>query len=348
MIVHLLEVDHLGVSMLTLRTSQRALERCREVAVDIIILDWNRPDETILAVRSALAQRGVTRRVWVVDQGSRPEHQDRLAAFCEQQADVHVHWLDRNIGVAGGRNLATQLGRAPYIVSLDNDAVFADDYCVARALAHMEREPQLGGLAFTIVDAETRSDEAFWDYPVQLRESELPRFAVTRFLGGGHALRRSAFESAGGYDERLFFCGEERDVAWRMIGLGYRFRLERDLTVVHRSVGISKVGWNGKRFYYLVRNTLYINHKFGAGPLGFGRGAAGFMLRGLRYGLGYAAVRGIVGSLWMCLRFSLLAQDKLAYQLSEQARSYIAQTDQQRSEPLRLRLRRALRPLPPV
>jgi len=334
--------------MLTLRTSEIELERCCEVAVDIIILDWNRPDETILAVKSALAQRGVARRVWVVDQGSLPEHQDRLAAFCDSEPDVVVHWLDRNVGVAGGRNLATQLGRAPYVVSLDNDAVFEDDECVARAIARMEREPQLGALAFRIVDASTRSDEAYWDYPVKLRDTRLPCFAVTRFLGGGHVLRRSAFESAGGYDARLFFCGEERDLAWRMIGLGYLMRLERDLTVVHRSVATSKVAWTGKRFYYLVRNTLYIDHKFGAGVLGFARGALGFLVRGVRYRLVLAAMSGIVHGLWMSLRFRLSGEDKRLYQLSEQTRSYIAEIDQKRAEPLRARIKRALQPLPPI
>jgi GT2 family glycosyltransferase len=334
--------------MLTLRTSEIELERCCEVAVDIIILDWNRPDETILAVQSALAQRGVARRVWVVDQGSLPEHQDKLAAFCEREPDVFVHWLERNVGVAGGRNLATQLGRAPYVVSLDNDAVFADNDCVARAVARMEREPQLGALAFRIVDALTRSDEAFWDYPHKLRASKLPCFAVTRFLGGGHVLRRSAFDAAGGYDERLFFCGEERDVAWRMIGLGYRMRLERDLTAVHRSVATSKVSWSRKRFYYLVRNTLYINHKFDAGMLAFVRGAIGFMVRGLRCGLPLAALGGILHALWMSVRFSLSDEDKRAYELSELTRRYIAEVDQKRAEPLRVRLKRALQPLPPV
>jgi GT2 family glycosyltransferase len=334
--------------MLTLVQSAVELDRHREVAVDIIILDWNRPDETILAVKSALAQRGVARRVWVVDQGSQPENQDKLAAFCEAQRDVHVHWLDRNLGVAAGRNLATQLGAAPYVVSLDNDAVFADEHCVARALARMEREPQLGALAFRILDAQTQSDEAFWDYPAQLRKSELPCFAVTRFLGGGHVLRRSAFEAAGGYDERLFFGGEERDVAWRMIGLGYRLRFERDLAVVHRSVATSKIAWNGKRFYYLARNTLYINHKFGAGALGFARGAAGFLLRGMRCGASHAAMGGILHALWMSVSFSLCERDKLAYQLSGHARRYIAETDQKQLEPFRLRLKRALSPLPPV
>jgi GT2 family glycosyltransferase len=334
--------------MLTLTQSEVELDRHREIAVDIIILDWNRADQTILAVKSALAQRGVARRVWVVDQGSEPDNQDRLAAFCDTQPDVSVHWLEHNVGVAAGRNLATRLGHAAYVVSLDNDAVFTDEHCVARAVARLEDEPQLAALAFRIVDAQTQSDEAYWDYPLQLRSSELPRFAVTRFLGGGHALRRSAFELAGGYDEQLFFCGEERDVAWRMIGLGYRLRLERDLTVAHRSIATSKVAWNGKRFYYLVRNTLYINHKFGAGAWGFARGAAGFMLRGARYGLLLAAMSGILHGLWMSLRFSLNGQNKAVYQLSDQARRYIAETDQKLSEPLRRRLKRALSPLPPV
>jgi GT2 family glycosyltransferase len=332
--------------MLTQRAA--TLDAHREVAVDIIILDWNRPDDTIRAIQSALAQRGVARRVWVVDQGSAPEHRAKLAAFCKTQPDVRVHWLDENVGVAAGRNAATRLGHAPYIVSLDNDAVFEDDSCVARAVARMEREPQLGALAFRIVDADTRSDEAFWDYPLQLRHSAQQSIAVTRFLGGGHVLRRCAFELAGRYDERLFFGGEERDLAWRMIGFGYLLRLERDLTVAHRSIATSKIAWDGQRYYYLVRNTLYINHKFGAHAAGFARGAAGFVLRGARYGLLPAAVSGVLDGLWMSLRFSIFEHDKGPYQLSEQTRRYIAETDQKEAEPLRAKLKRALAPLPPV
>ncbi|HET8931856.1 MAG TPA: hypothetical protein VFN67_00380, partial [Polyangiales bacterium] len=255
---------------------------------------------------------------------------------------------DSNVGVAAGRNIASRLGCAPYLVSLDNDAVFVDDHCVARAVARLEREPTLGAVAFRILDALTGSDEAYWDYPVQLRRSKLPSFAVTRFLGGGHALRRSAFESAGRYDERLFFCGEERDVAWRMIGLGYRLRLDRDLAVIHRSVGTSKIRWDGRRFYYLVRNTLYIDHKFGAGALRFARGAAAFLLRGMRYGLLSAAISGIAHGLAMSLRFSLREHDKARYRLNDDARRYISETDKKQPEPLRARLKRALAPLPPV
>ena len=318
------------------------------VAADIIILEWNRPDETIRAIQSALAQTRVARQIWVIDQGSDAVHRARLARFCEQHPDVHLHCLSRNIGVAAGRNFATRLGTAPYVISLDNDAVFADDECVARAVSRLECAPQLGALAFRILDHDTQDEELYWDYPLAYLKSEHASFEVTRFLGGGHALRREAFERAGCYDESLFFGGEERDIAWRMIRHGYRLRLYRDLAVRHRSVGNGKLTWSDRRYYFAVRNSLYINHKFGAGAAGFARGAASFMLRGLRNGLAPAALRGIADALAMSAHFSLNEQDKSDYALTAALRRYIAETDHKHHESTLDKLRRQLSALPRV
>jgi GT2 family glycosyltransferase len=315
---------------------------------DIIILDWNRPDFTIAAIRSALEQSSIRRTVWVVDQGSTRENRGKLAAFCEGRRDVHVHWLGRNVGVAEGRNIASRLGSAPYIIGLDNDALFTDSECVARAVARLEAQPQLGGLAFRIIDADTGSEEPYWDYPAAHLHTEHPWFEVTRFLGGGHALRRAAFERAGGYDAELFFGGEERDIAWRMLNLGYRMRLYRDLSVVHNSVTDSKLRWSDSRYYFLVRNSLYINHKFGAGPVGFLRGAASFGLRGLRNGLCKATLRGIGEGLALSVGFSLSRQDHSRYELSPDVQRYIAATDHKAAETKLQKLRRQLTVLPKV
>jgi GT2 family glycosyltransferase len=318
------------------------------VSVDIIILEWNRPDATIAAVQSALDQKQVSRRIWVVDQGSEPVHRAKLARFCSRHLDVHVHYLPRNIGVAAGRNFATRLGSAPYVVSLDNDAVFADELCVARAISRLKSQSELGAIAFRVVDGESDEEEMYWDYPRAYLKSDVASFEVTRFLGGGHALRREAFERAGSYDEGLFFGGEERDIAWRMIRHGYRLRLYRDLAVRHRSVTDSKLSWTGRRYYFTVRNTLYINHKFGAGGLGFARGAAGFMLRGIRNGLAPAAMRGIVAAIALSAHHSFSIQDKSDYALTTDMRRYIATTDHKDRESLLHKLRRQLTPLPPV
>jgi len=326
----------------------RARPSTAPVTADIIILEWNRPDDTINAIQSALAQTGVTRKIWVVDQGSDGLHRTKLARFCSRHPEVHLHSLSRNIGVAAGRNFATRLGSAPYVISLDNDAVFADEACVARAVSRLETSPELGAVAFRILDGETEDEEIYWDYPRSYLKSAHASFEVTRFLGGGHALRRAAFERAGCYDEALFFGSEERDVAWRMIRHGYRLRLYRDLAVRHRSVGHSKLTWSDRRYYFAVRNNLYVNHKFGAGARGFARGAASFTVRGLRNGLAPAALRGIAAGLALSVHFSLNERDKSDYALSAALRRYILQTDHKDRERALDKLRRQLSLLPKV
>jgi GT2 family glycosyltransferase len=314
--------------------------------VDVIILDWNRPDDTIAAIGSALGQTGVACNVWVVDQASEPDNRARVKAFCDAQDAVSVHWLPRNVGVAAGRNIATQLGHAPFVVSLDNDAVFYDAGCIARAVSRLAADACLAAVAFRVLDAETGLEQ-HWDYPSAYLETGLHSFEVTRFLGGGHALRRAAFEAVGGYDEALFFAGEERDLSWRMIKAGHRLRWYRDLAILHRAAAPGKVTWNEKRYFYSVRNTLYINYKFGAGFAGFARGACTSLLRGVYNGVGCSALHGIGAGLMMSMRFALTARehDKAACRLPEDIRRYIDVTDLRDSESSLQKLRRQFTPL---
>ena len=77
---------------------------------DVVILSLDRPEETAAAIRSALTQTGVSRHVFVVDQGSRPENLACLAGTVASRGDVTLVALDANFGVAGGRNRGTALG----------------------------------------------------------------------------------------------------------------------------------------------------------------------------------------------------------------------------------------------
>jgi GT2 family glycosyltransferase len=320
-----------------------------DVDTDIIILDWNRPDDTIKAVQSALEQTGVQRKIWIVDQGSEPENRAKVAAFCRDHADVHIHNLDRNVGVAAGRNIATRLGSAPYVVSLDNDAVFSDSECVARAIAHLERDSQLAAVAFRILDADTGTEDQHWDYPDEYLHAGLDSFEVTRFLGGGYALRRDAFELAGGYDDRLFFCGEERDLGWRLIKHGYVLKWQRDLAILHRSTADAKVAWSDRRYYFVVRNALYINHKFGAGPFRFARSVGSLFVRGVRNGLAPAAVRGIAEGCVLSLQFSFGDPERREmYRLTPEVRRYIDDIEHKTHETVLQKLVRQLTLLPKV
>jgi GT2 family glycosyltransferase len=93
---------------------------------------------------------------------------------------------------------------------LDNDAAFDTHATLAAAVAALDRDPGLGAIGFRIlVDATGTDDLLSWGYPRSLLARAGEVFDAAPFVGAGHAIRRAAWEAAGGYDEALFFCWEE-------------------------------------------------------------------------------------------------------------------------------------------
>lgn len=189
---------------------------------DVVILALDRAEENSAAIYSALAQTGVSRHVFVVDQGSRPENLAHLAEAVRGRTDATLVALDRNHGVAGGRNRGTALGHGRVIFGLDNDAEFADSMTLARAVAALDQDNGLAAIGCRIkLYARDADDLSSWGYPAKLLAHAGESFETVTFVGAGHAIRRAAWD---GYDETLFFCWEELDYCLRAIERGWRVR----------------------------------------------------------------------------------------------------------------------------
>ena len=293
--------------------------------IDVIILSWDRTPETIEAIESALAQERVHQRVLVLDQGSKPENLEQLRRVAASDPRIVLREVGHNVGVAAGRNLASDLGQGRYIVALDNDAVFTDNLVLARVAATFAADPSLGALAFRILNFYSGADdEMCWDYPEALRPYADREFDVTRYIGAGHALRRDAFYGAGKYDESLFFAGEERDVSYRILNLGYRIKYAPHLAVRHKVLPGQRVRWDGGRYYYSVRNILYSDFKFGRSPLYLAKSVAALTLKGAYNGVGKQAMRGAWDAVRMARRFARSRQNEAAlYRLKPDVRAHI-------------------------
>lgn len=315
--------------------------------IDVIILSWNRTADTIIAIESALAQREIGVRVQVVDQGSAPENLDRLRRFVVDHPEVELRELHRNVGVASGRNIATRMGRAPYVVALDNDAVFATPTTLADTARVLDADPVLGAVAFRILNYFTgRDDEMCWDYPEALRSEADREFFVTRFIGAGHAMRREAFEAAGGYDDALFFAGEERDISYRILNRGYHIRYVPSLAVLHKVDPEARVRWDSGRYYYSLRNALYIEYKFGRPWWRLARNAAGGIAKGTYNGLLGQSLRAVVDFVPMAIRFSRQSASRPLHRMTDHAQAYIARHERRGTEPLWYRVRKQFQKLP--
>ena len=253
---------------------------------DIIILAMDRVDETLQAVESALSQDGISRHVLVFDQGSTEESLARLRAAVDGRPDVGLLRAERNWGVAGGRNRASSLGHGRVIVALDNDAEFADSLTVARAVSRLDASDDLAAIGFRIVIHATGADDlSSWGYASTLLPRSAGSFEAVTFVGAGHAISRKAWTACDGYDEKLFFCWEEFDFSLRAISKGWRVQYAGDLVVRHKVSPDRRFNWSGTRWFYYVRNRLYIGRKWESSWLPLAPRAAGYVLRGARNGL---------------------------------------------------------------
>jgi GT2 family glycosyltransferase len=264
---------------------------------DIIILTMGRQNATLAAIDSALRQRDAAIHVSVLDQGSPPEMRRRFIKLFEDRAQLGYYIAPENLGVAGGRNFLSQVGHGNIIVALDNDAVFGDTFVVLDALRQFAAGPRLGVVAFRIMDeAGERLDERSWGYPAALKPLAARRFLTTTFVGAGHAIRRAAWEAAGGYDERLFFTWEEYDFALRAIAAGWLIEYCGDLTVRHALAQEARVRWQAGRTKFFVRNRLHIARKWGASWVALAPRMLGYLVKGALNGSFADAARGIAAA----------------------------------------------------
>jgi GT2 family glycosyltransferase len=264
---------------------------------DVLILALDRADETVAAIASVLAQEGVSRHVVVLDQGSRPAALAQIAAAVAGRDDATLVSSGGNLGVAGGRNLAASLGHGRVLVALDNDAEFADSTTLARAVAALDAAPDIAAIGFRIVlHAGGADDLSSWGYPAALLPHAAGTFDATTFVGAGHAIRRSAWDAAGGYDAKLFFCWEELDFCLRAIAAGWRVQYRGDLVVRHKVSAERRVAWSGERWYYFVRNRIHIARKWNAGWPALAPRIAAYLVKGVRNGMVWPTLRAVAAA----------------------------------------------------
>jgi GT2 family glycosyltransferase len=288
---------------------------------DVLILSIDRAEETLAAIRSALEQRGVSRHVLVLDQGSQPATLAVLTQAVAGRTDATLLAVARNHGVAGGRNRAAAFGHGRMIVGLDNDAVFGSRDTLAGAVAALDADPGVGAIGLRIVvDATGDDDLLSWGYPKSLLPRAGDSFEAVTFVGAGHAIRRVAWEQSGGYDEALFFCWEEYDLCLRAIQAGWRIRYHGELCVRHKVAAEQRVDWTSARWFWFVRNRLYIARKWGIGWPALAPRIAAYMVKGLRHGLLGQTLQALAAAAAMRPAHSALRP-------SPAARRYLASND---------------------
>ncbi len=157
--------------------------------------------------------------VIVVDNGSGDGTPDLVRRHFPH---VEVLELGENRGVTA-RNVGVRHARTPYVAFADDDSWW-EPGALAEAVRVLDAHPRLAVLAARmLVGDEDRSDPIcamMADSPLGVAD-DLPGPSVLGFLACGAVVRRAAYLLVGGFDEQLFFMGEEEKLSLDLAAAGW-------------------------------------------------------------------------------------------------------------------------------
>jgi GT2 family glycosyltransferase len=176
----------------------------------------------------------MTRDRWIDLRRSLPQHDSRVILVDNGSSDgtpdsvrkhfphVDVVELGSNHG-ALARNVGVARAGTPYVAFADDDSWWAPG-ALAEAADVLAAHPRLAVLAgHMLVGGENRPDPicaSMADSPLG-RSEDLPGPSVLGFLACGAVVRRQAYLDAGGFDDVIFFMGEEERLALDLATLGW-------------------------------------------------------------------------------------------------------------------------------
>ncbi len=261
--------------------------------VFVVILNFNRPQDTLECVHSVLESDYLFFEILIVDNASRD---NSPAIFLEHLPDVALLKNSKNLGYAGGNNAGIRQALkqgADYVFVLNNDAIVNVD--TIRVLVEIgEERPEATLIAPKVNDYARRNiinsfgTSMDWfrlrPFPGDYDQEDDGRFESVKeaeiIPGAALMMKRRLFEETGLFDESFFLIHEDADLCLRNLKAGFKNIVAPQALVYHK---ISKTlsAYPEASEYYSVRNFLFLA-KFHAGILDLGKVAGGLALLSLK------------------------------------------------------------------
>ncbi len=235
--------------------------------VSVVLVNFRGTDDTIASVEGlrVLDWPQDQLEIIVVENGSGDDSLERLRALGDTITLVDA---GKNLGFAGGCNLAVKHASGEFIAFLNNDAR-PDRNWIRAAIETFNTGKDIAAVASKVLDWEgdrvdyVGSSITWYGMGYKPHAGEHDREAWDQerdvLFGTGAAMfvRADVYQQLGGFDESYFMFYEDVDLGWRLNLLGYRFRFQPASIAFHKHhASMAKFG-DFREQYLLERNALY-------------------------------------------------------------------------------------------
>lgn len=219
--------------------------------VSVIIISYNVSKLLEACLDSLYSHAGkFPFEVLVVDNASTDDSRQMVNQKFPQ---VRLFASQKNLGFAGGNNLAIPRARGQYLLLLNPDTVVLPD-ALDELVYFLDAQPQAGAAGSKLLNPDGSLQESCFPFPGLLRESwrmlhldalyPLARYpmedwspalphSVDVIQGASLMLRKTALDQTGILDETFFMYSEEVDLCYRLKKNGWSLHYIPSSAVIH-------------------------------------------------------------------------------------------------------------------
>lgn len=243
--------------------------------VAVVILNWN-GKKLLEKFLPSVIYHSRNAKIYVADNASTDDSID----FTEKNfPEVEIIKNIRNAGYAGGYNLALKSVSEEIQILLNSDVEVTQGW-LEPIISTFNNEQEVAAIQPKILDYQNRNLFEYagaaggfidkYGYPYckgrifQSLEEDHGQFNEDDYVfwasGACIAVRKSAFDKIGGFDEDFFAHQEEIDLCWRLQNSGYKIKYVANSQVYHVG-GATLATMNPKKTFYNFRNSLFLLYK---------------------------------------------------------------------------------------
>jgi GT2 family glycosyltransferase len=219
--------------------------------VSIIIISYNRPDDTLDLLKdiTLFNNLAILEKVIVLNNSSTVDYTE-VTNFISENIHIPFHLIDapENLGVSRGRNYATKFANGDILFYVDDDVNLKDKNTLQKLLTAFDgdkrNDRKLGVVSFKVLHTSNMQMQVnALPHKKFDTHKDLHEFLTYYYAGCAHAKLRQAWIDAGPYPENFFYGMEEYDFSFRVLDKNYYIKYDDSLLVLHKE---SPLGRNTK------------------------------------------------------------------------------------------------------